>query len=133
MTDVKPALAILKQSAGASVLALLTASGTLVCCVLPAVMVMLGAGAALAGLVSASPWLVWLSAHKALIFGVATSTLAASGALLWQARLAPCPADPTLARACRGLRRFSAWTWSLAAVSTVIGALFAFVLPFLMG
>jgi hypothetical protein len=125
-------LHLLKQSAGASLLALLTASGTLVCCVLPAIMVMLGAGAALAGLVSAAPWLVWLSAQKGLVFGVAAATLAASGWLLARARHAPCPADPSLARACRGLRRFSLWTWGIAAAATSLGALFAFGLPLMM-
>lgn len=132
MAESAPGFGVLKQSAGASLLALLTASGTLICCVLPAVMVALGAGAALAGLVSAAPWLIWLSAHKALVFGVAASTLAASGILLWQARHAPCPADPALARSCQGLRRFSAWTWGIAVAATAIGAVFAFALPLLM-
>ncbi|MCU0754784.1 MAG: hypothetical protein MUE46_06630 [Xanthomonadales bacterium] len=125
-------LNLLKHSAGAALLALLTASGTLVCCVLPALMVALGAGAALAGLISAAPWLVWLSMHKGLVFGVAGGTLAASGWLLLQARHAPCPADPALARACRGLRRFSVWTWGLAAGATSLGALFAFGWPLLI-
>lgn len=132
MAEPTPGFGVLKQSAGASLLALITASGTLVCCVLPALMVAIGAGAALAGLVSAAPWLIWLSAHKGLVFGVAASTLAASGLLLWQARLAPCPADPALARTCTALRRFSAWTWGLAVAATGVGAVFAFLLPLLM-
>ena len=56
--------------------ALLASSATLVCCVLPAVLVALGAGAALAGLVTAVPQLVWLSEHKALVFGGAAALLA---------------------------------------------------------
>lgn len=128
----EPLLAPMKASAGASLLALATAGGTLVCCVLPAVMVALGAGAALAGLVSAVPQLVWLSAHKGLVFGAAGLALALSGALLWRARRAPCPADPALARTCARLRRISHWTWGAAAGSTALGALFAFVLPALM-
>jgi hypothetical protein len=132
MAESTPGFGVLKQSAGASLLALITASGTLVCCVLPAVMVAIGAGAALAGLVSAAPWLIWLSAHKGLVFGVAALMLAVSGGLLWQARYAPCPADPALARTCTRLRRFSAWTWGMAVMATGIGAVFAFVLPALM-
>ncbi|MFN7550800.1 MAG: hypothetical protein ACK59M_09735 [Pseudomonadota bacterium] len=128
----EPLLAPMKASAGASLLALVTAGGTLVCCVLPAVMVALGAGAALAGLVSAVPQLAWLSTHKGFVFGVAGAALALSGALLWRARRAPCPADPALARACARLRRLSQWTWGLAAASTAAGALFAFALPMLM-
>ena len=128
----EPLLAPMKASAGASLLALATAGGTLVCCVLPAAMVALGAGAALAGLVSAVPQLVWLSAHKGLVFGAAAVALALSGALLWRARRAPCPADPALARTCARLRRLSQWTWGVAAGSTALGALFAFALPALL-
>ena len=127
----EPVLAPMKASAGASLLALVTAGGTLVCCVLPAVMVALGAGAALAGLVSAVPQLVWLSAHKGVVFGAAALALAVSGLLLRRARHAPCPADPALARTCARLRRISHWTWGLAAGSTAVGAVFAFALPLL--
>ena len=127
MTD--PLTAPLRRNLGASLLSLLAASGTLVCCVLPAVMVSLGAGAALAGLVTALPQLVWLSERKGLVFGVAGAMLALSGALLWHARGLPCPADAALARQCRRLRRWSAGLWWLALAATATGALFAFVLP----
>src|SRR3990170_2333314 len=65
----------------------------LVCafCAQPAVMVALGAGAALAGLVTAVPQLIWLSEHKAAVFGLAFVMLGLSGALLWRARRLPCP------------------------------------------
>lgn len=119
----------LRRNVGLSLLALGAASGTLVCCVLPAVMVALGAGAALAGLVTAVPQLVWLSAHKELVFGVAGAMLALSGTLLWRARQLPCPADPALAHTCARLRRLSVGLWWAAAVATSLGALFAFVLP----
>lgn len=49
----------------------LASSATLICCVLPAVLVSLGAGAAMVGLVAAFPQLVWLSEHKAGVFAVA--------------------------------------------------------------
>src|SRR5262245_53761699 len=84
--------------------ALVASSTTLVCCVLPAVLVSLGAGAAVVGLVSAVPQLIWLSEHKALVFGTAGALLAISGIVLWQARKLPCPVDPALARSCLRLR-----------------------------
>jgi len=43
------------RNAGLAAGALLASSATLVCCVLPAVLVALGAGAALAGLVTVAP------------------------------------------------------------------------------
>ena len=111
---------------------LLVSSGTLVCCVLPAVMVALGAGAALAGLVSAVPGLVWLSAHKALVFGVAGAGLAVAGWMQWRARFLPCPADPALAAACMRTRRVSAWVYGIGVVIYAVGAFFAFALPALL-
>ena len=117
------------RNAGLAIGALLASSATLVCCVLPAVLVGIGAGAALAGLVTAVPQLIWLSEHKPLVFGVAGALLAVSGAALWVGRRAPCPADPALARACQLLRRISAIIYAIALASFATGATFAFVLP----
>ena len=98
------------------------------CCVLPAVMVSLGAGAAVVGLVSAVPQLVWLSQHKVGVFSTAAVLLAASGLLILNARRLPCPVDPLAARSCTRLRRVSAVLYGVSALSLVVGATFAFVL-----
>jgi hypothetical protein len=119
----------LRRNLGVAFATLLASSGTLVCCVLPAVMVALGAGASLAGLVTAFPQLVWLSEHKPLVFGLAFALLALSGAMQWRARLLPCPTEPRLALACSRLRRASGWLWGIALAATLAGAFFAFVLP----
>jgi hypothetical protein len=119
------------RNLGVAVTTLLASSATLICCVLPAVFVSLGAGAALAGLVSAAPQLVWLSEHKAWVFGVAGVLLLVSGSLLLNARRLPCPADPAAARTCARLRVVSHWLYWLATGAFGIGALFAFVLPLL--
>lgn len=119
----------MRRNLGVALLTLLASGGTLVCCVLPAVMVALGAGAALAGLVTVVPQLVWLSEHKPIVFGLAFTLLALSGALLWQARRLPCPSDPVLARACTGMRSASVVVWLIAVGCTTLGAVFAFVLP----
>lgn len=117
------------RNTGLAAGALLASSATLVCCVLPAVLVAIGAGAALAGLVTAVPQLIWLSEHKPLVFGVAGAFLCVSGVALWVGRRAPCPADPVLARSCQRLRRWSAWLFAIALGSYGLGATFAFVLP----
>ncbi|HEY0660053.1 MAG TPA: hypothetical protein VGD21_01825 [Lysobacter sp.] len=129
MTDAIDAQVPLRRNLGVAVLTLIASGGTLVCCVLPAVMVALGAGAALAGLVTAVPQLVWLSEHKAAVFGLAFALLVLSGAMLWRARTLPCPADPALAQACMRLRRASLVLWSVATACTALGAVFAFALP----
>lgn len=117
------------RNVGIAATALLASSATLVCCVLPAVLVALGAGAALVGLVSAVPQLIWLSEHKALVFGGAGVLLLLSGVTLWNARRLPCPTDPQLARSCMRLRTLSNRLWTVAAVAYAVGAVFAFLLP----
>ena len=118
-----------RRNVGVAAGTLLASSATLVCCVLPAIFVSLGAGAALVGLVSAVPQLIWLSEHKVWVFAIAGLLLAASGALLWHARRLPCPVDAAAARACTRLRRISNALYFVAAGSYLVGGVFAFVLP----
>lgn len=110
-------------------LGLFSSLGTLVCCVLPLVLVSLGMGAALVGLVSAAPWLVWLSAHKGAVFMVSGILLLVSGITVWRQRFTPCPVDPRLAAACRRLRVVSRWTFTLALSLWAVGFTVALVLP----
>ncbi len=113
-------------------LALLCSTSTLVCCALPALLVALGAGAALAGLVSAFPALVWLSEYKAWVFGLCAVMLLLAGVVQWQNRYAPCPSDPKLANACQKARRISVWVYAFSVLMFMVGGMFAFVLPWLM-
>lgn len=124
--------AALRTGAWSSLAALLASSGTLVCCALPALLVALGAGAALSSLVAAVPQLVWLSEHKAAVFGFAAAMLAGAGALQWRNRHAPCPIDPALRSACLRTRAWSRRLYLTSVALFVIGALFAFVLPWWM-
>jgi hypothetical protein len=119
----------LAQGVGASASALLTSTATLVCCVLPAVLVTMGAGASLAGLVTVFPQLVWLSEHKGWVFGIAGIVLLTSALVLWNARRLPCPVDPIAARACTRLRRLSYGLFAVATILYLCGFTFAFVLP----
>jgi hypothetical protein len=126
MSRVDPALT---RTAGLAAGALLASSATLLCCVLPAVLVALGAGAALAGLVTAVPQLVWLSEHKPLVFGVAAAFLALSGVALWYGRSLPCPSDPDAAQSCRRVRRMSAVLYGVALACFTLSVIFVFLLP----
>lgn len=108
-------------------LSLFTSLGTLICCALPALLVALGMGAVLAGLVSAAPWLVWLSDHKVAVFTVAGVLLAASVAMQWRARYLPCPADPLKAKACARLRFFSVAVTAFSVAIYAVGFFFAFL------
>ncbi|MBL8474549.1 MAG: hypothetical protein JNK71_00555 [Methyloversatilis sp.] len=119
----------LRATLGASWLSLLTSSSTLVCCALPALLVTLGAGASLVTLTSHVPQLIWLSEHKALVFGGAALALLLAGLAQWRARSLPCPADPAAARTCQRARRLSAGVYAASVALYAIGAFFAFVAP----
>jgi uncharacterized membrane protein YdcZ (DUF606 family) len=94
---------------------------------LPAALVTIGAGAALASVVTAVPQLVWLSQHKIPLFAFVGLILALSGVLAYRNRNAPCPADPAQAKSCMRLRRWSARIFYFSAVLYVIGFFFAFL------
>jgi hypothetical protein len=118
-----------RESVGAAFAALLASSTTLVCCVLPAVMVSLGAGAAVVGLITTFPQLIWLSEHKAAVFGIATALLVLSGLLLLWAHRLPCPLDSDLGRKCMRLRRIGARLYVVSVGLLILSIVVAFVLP----
>jgi hypothetical protein len=124
---------MMRSRSALSWVAVFTSGSTLVCCALPAMMVALGAGAALAGVVSAVPQLVWLSEHKGPVFGMAGAMLAVAGVVQWRARQAlACPTDPALAAACATTKDLSFWVWIASVVIYLVGAFFAFVAAYLL-
>jgi hypothetical protein len=120
-----------------SYLSLFASFGTLLCCALPSLLVLLGLGATVASFLSAVPWLVTLSRHKSVVFLV--SGILICGNLLYLYVIAPrlkeggaaCPADAL--EACSSASRFSrAALWTSATIYA-IGVFSAFVLgPLLM-
>ena len=121
-----------RSSLVTSLLSLFASSSTLICCALPALLVALGAGAALSGLVSAFPQIVWLSEHKVALFVFAGLMLAASGAMQWVNRQAPCPIDPRLRDACLRTRKVSRRVYGASVGLYLVGGFFAFLLPLAM-
>jgi hypothetical protein len=110
------------------ILTILSSFSTLVCCALPAALVSIGAGAAVASVVTVVPQLVWLSEHKLPLFASAGLMLVLSGVSTYRNRNAPCPADPAEAKSCMRLRRWSARIFYFSAVLYLIGFFFAFLL-----
>src|SRR6266481_785675 len=94
-----------------SYLSLFTSFGTLLCCALPSLLVLLGLGATVASFLSAVPWLVVLSRHKTWVFSI--SGLRIVGNLIYVYVVAPrlrqrglaCPSDAP--DACASASRFS--------------------------
>jgi hypothetical protein len=109
------------------ILTILSSFSTLVCCALPAALVSIGAGAALASVVTAVPQLVWLSEHKLPLFAFAGLMLALSGVSAYRNRNAPCPTDLAQAKSCMRLRRWSARMFCFSVAVYAIGFFFAFL------
>jgi hypothetical protein len=112
-------------------LALVLCSSTLVCCALPAFLVLLGAGSALATALSWWPGLAVLSEQKAVVFGLAAAALVIAGLALWRSARLPCPTNPREAHRCRQRRRQALAIYGLSCSLFAIGSLAAFVLPLL--
>ena len=86
-----------------------------------------GAGAVMAGLTAAIPGIMWLSAHKDILFVLSGGLMAVSTLLWWQQRQAPCPVDPIKAAACARLRRLNVWLLSGAWAAYLTGLFFAYI------
>ena len=114
-----------------SLASLFASSSTLVCCAIPALLVALGAGAALSSLVSIFPQVVWLSEHKEALFGFAGLMMIGSGTLQWRNRSAPCTIDPALRDACLKTRKTASIVYAASVVLYLIGGWFAFIQPWL--
>ena len=123
LADIEPA------SRWMAFLSLFTSTGTLLCCALPALLVALGAGAALSTLVAVVPGLVWVSEYKEAVFITAGVMLAVSGWLQWRARFAPCPVNPAQRDACLRTRQSSRRVYLISVAVFALGGWFAFVQP----
>lgn len=115
----------------AAALSLLFCSTTLVCCALPALLVLLGAGSVLASLLSWLPGLVLLSEQKLLVFSLAALALLLAGLALWRSGHQPCPLDPVAAGRCRQRLRQARWLYGVSCTAFTIGFSAAFLLPLL--
>lgn len=125
-------LSAVQTAKRANILSLFTSGSTLICCALPATLVAIGSAATLTSLVSNFPQLIWISEHKPLVFGLAGAMLVMAGYLQWQARNAPCPADPELAKICSRTRKNALMIYWLSVVIFSVGAFFAFIAPLLV-
>jgi len=107
-------------------LTLFTSAGTLVCCALPILFVMLGLGTAVAAVTSALPFLVTLALHKAWVFAGSGLMLLVSGWLLYRPGRA-CPSDPELGRLCERADRWSRRIHRISAVLWGVGFFAAYL------
>ena len=123
---------IIKSNKIVNYLALFTSTGTIFCCALPALLVSIGAGAALSSLISIFPQLIILSIYKIPIFIGAFIILIISGIMQYQTKSMPCPADKKQAYACMQARKVSMIIYVASVGIFIVGLLFAIIIPFFM-
>ncbi|MBM3105864.1 hypothetical protein IIE18_12010 [Pseudomonas sp. V1] len=107
-------------------LALLSSSGTLICCALPILLVSLGFGTAVAALTAELPLLITLVEYKAWVFAVSAALLAVAGYSTFRPDRV-CPVDPALAIACQRAQRLSARLFWLSLTIWSLGFLMAYL------
>src|SRR5947209_9385039 len=102
MTPTRSRASLPVRSGVLSYLSLFTSLGTLLCCALPSLLVLLGLGATVASVLSEAPWLVAMSHHKDWVFFVAGALISGNFVYVYaiapklQAKNGACdPADPT--------------------------------------
>ena len=118
-----------------SYLGLFTSVGTLLCCALPSLLVLVGLGATVASALASAPWLVILSRHKAWVF--ATSAILIAGNFYYVYRLAPrmlaqrnaCPIDDPSCSAATRTSRLVLW---ISTALLLAGFAVAYLLPVLL-
>jgi hypothetical protein len=120
------------RSGALSYLSLFTSLGTLLCCALPSLLVLLGFGATVASVLSQVPWLVAMSHHKHWVFIVAGALIAGSFVYTYaigpklQRRSGAC--DPNDPAPCQTATRFTRIVLWFSALLYTIGCFAAYVL-----
>ena len=109
-----------------SVLTLFTSSGTLLCCVLPAVVATIAGGAAVSSMLSVFPFLIPLSMNKGWIFIIAAILIAINGYLVFKPnQKVACDVDED---GCDVTGRFNKRMFYISASVLAVGAFFAYAL-----
>ena len=117
------------QSPMVNFFALISSSSTLLCCALPAILVSMGAGAVFANIISVFPALTVISRFKVEITIMTFIILVAVGVLHSKTAKMPCPADPSLGRACLKSRKRSRIVYYLSCIVFITASIFTFIVP----
>jgi hypothetical protein len=119
-----------RESSLLAFLSLFTSIGTLLCCALPSLFVLLGLGATVASVLSAAPFLVSLSHHKPWVFGSAAILISAGFlyAYRWAPRRRGDSCAATEQSACGRAQRVSRVVLWISSALFAVGVFFAYLL-----
>lgn len=113
----------------ANLISLFASSSTLICCALPAVFIVIGAGATFASIISIFPFLVVISKYKVSITLVSLLILVFAGYINYRTYYLPCPADPELGRICLQTRKRSRSIYYFSVILFTFATIFTYFIP----
>ena len=116
----------------ANYISLFASSSTLICCALPAVFIVIGAGATFASIISIFPFLVVISKYKVSITLVSLLILVFAGYINYRTYYLPCPADPELGRICLQTRKRSRSIYYFSVILFTFATIFTYLIPYLI-
>ncbi len=108
---------------------LLASASTLLCCGLPSLFVLIGAGASLASLVTSLPLLIEISKYKVYISVFAFIMICSAGYINYQTSKLPCPIDDDLRKTCMKTRRQSRYIYYLSVGLFVFASTITYIAP----
>tara|TARA_A100001011_G_scaffold112076_1_gene118549 strand:+ start:479 stop:844 length:366 start_codon:yes stop_codon:yes gene_type:complete len=117
------------QDKSANFLSLFASSSTLICCGLPTLFVVIGAGASFANLITVFPFLIVLSQYKVYISTFALVMIFFAGQVNYKTYYMPCPSDPELGRVCLRARKRSRYVYYFSVALFIFATLFTYVIP----
>ena len=113
----------------ANFLSLFASSSTLICCALPSLFIVLGAGASFASLLTVFPFLMVLSQYKVTITLLALATIGLTGLTHYKTARLPCPADPELGRVCVRSRKRARVLYYVSVGVFLFATTFTYLMP----
>ena len=113
----------------ANFISLFASSSTLICCALPSVFIVIGAGATFASIISIFPFLVVISKYKVSITLVSLLMLVFAGYINYRTYYLPCPADPELGRICLQTRKRSRSIYYFSVILFTFATIFTYLIP----
>ena len=110
-------------------LTLFASSSTLICCALPALFIVLGAGASFVNLITIFPFLITLSKYKLTISLFAFFSILIGGYINYKTYYLSCPTDPFLGRACMRTRKRSRLIYYISVAIFLFASVFTYIIP----
>ena len=108
---------------------LFASASTLICCGLPSLFVLVGAGASFATLVTTFPLMIEISKYKVYISLGAFIMICLAGYVNYRTRKLPCPIDTAAAKTCMQTRKRSRLIYYFSIVLFVSASTLTYVLP----